>query len=432
MSALRPIHHTFAPLGDSRQCAQTLGLLLSPWRWRSGKANQDLAAQLAERFQGDAFLFASGREALLAILRSLVLTPGEEIIIQGYTCVVVPNAITAAGCVPVYADIDRDSLNLNVEEVEKAITPKTRAVICQHTFGIPAQTEVLRSLCDKHSLFLIEDCAHIMPDKKGPYAITRLGDALFFSFGRDKAISGITGGAVLSRDQELSTMLKREAEKAGSLSPLEIGALLLYPLVYALGRPFYAMKIGKVFLALCGRLGLLRPLATKQEKAGTMTPRLRMLPNAFASLALAQLNRLEEINAHRRMLTAYYLQQGLARGWFRPDPATGESALPLDVGHDLPLQKFPLFLRGAESLRRKLKAWNIHLHDGWTACVICPPGTALEAAQYVPGTDPEAEEACERIFSLPTHPGTSLRDAAFLVEKLDSILKKIAARSQHS
>ena len=81
--------------------------------------------------------------------------PGEEIVVQGFTCVVVPNAIHAAGGVPVYADIDPDTLNLTSASVRPLLTSRTRAVICQHTFGIPADIKALRKLCDERGIVLI-------------------------------------------------------------------------------------------------------------------------------------------------------------------------------------------------------------------------------------------------------------------------------------
>ena len=208
------IHHTFGPLADRTQRGLAFKLLFQPWKWQEGPAREELRTKLAQHFGMQAFLFANGREGLLALLRSLKLSTDGEVIVQGYTCVVVPNAIEAAGCTTIYADIERDTLNLDCDAVEAAITPKTRAVICQHTFGIPSDTTRLREICDKHSLILIEDCAHVIPDNKGPSSIGKHGDAVLLSFGRDKAISGVTGGAVLCADKDLALLLKREEERA--------------------------------------------------------------------------------------------------------------------------------------------------------------------------------------------------------------------------
>jgi len=407
-----PIHQTFAPLADARQVRLAFALLFQPWRWKHGPETDALERELANRFDGEAHLFGSGREALLAILRSITLQKDEEVIVQGYTCVVVPNAIHAAGMTAVYADIEQDTLNLDLEEVEKLITPKTRAVVCQHTFGIPAYTKRLRDLCDRHSLILIEDCAHVMPDDKGPEEIGKLGDVLFFSFGRDKAVSGVAGGAVVCRNRQICRDVEKMKNEAEDMSLFRIKRLLSYPVLYAIAKPFYGWGPGKALLALCGKLRILVPVVTRLEKEGRMDATLHRMPNACAVLAVDQLRRLQAINDHRRMLTAYYFEQGTKRGW----------TLLLGVKPVLPLQKFPLFTQDAEKIRRTLKAYDIHLHDGWTGCVVCPPGTDRETTGYKDGDDPDAEFVGTSILTLPTHPGTSLEQAEKLVNLLDPLL----------
>lgn len=407
-----PIHHTFAPLADAQQVRHCLALAFQPWRWKEGPEKKQLEEALENAFDGEAHLFGSGREALLAVLRSLTLKKDEEVIVQGYTCVVVPNAIIAAGMTPVYADIEQDTLNLDLDEVERLITPQTRAVICQHTFGMPAYAKRLRDLCDRHSLILIEDCAHVMPDTKSPEDIGKHGDVLFFSFGRDKAISGVSGGAVVCRNKEICRDIKKMQDEAEALGTLKIKRLLHYPVLYAIAKPLYGTGVGKGFLALCAKLRMLTPIVTKQEKNGQMDTTLHRMPNACAILALEQFKKLQAINDHRRKLTQFYFEEGTKRGW----------KLLLGVKPELPLQKFPLFTEGAEKIRKTLKKKNIHLHDGWTGCVICPPGTEMETTGYKDGQDPDAEFAGQSMLSLPTHPGMSLAQAEKLVNMLDSLL----------
>jgi dTDP-4-amino-4,6-dideoxygalactose transaminase len=87
-----------------------------------------------------------GRAGLYAILKAMGLKERDEVILPGYTCVVVPGAIRHAGATPVYADIRAADFNIDPVGVEKLITPRTRAVIAQHTYGIPADVETLASL----------------------------------------------------------------------------------------------------------------------------------------------------------------------------------------------------------------------------------------------------------------------------------------------
>lgn len=427
------IHHTFAPHVDGCFLRRSLSLLLQPWKWKNGAERETLRRKLTEKFGAATFLFASGREAFLALLRTMGPNTGDEIIVQSYTCVVLPNAIRAAGFVPIYAEIDRESLNIDCDALENVITPRTRAVVCQHTFGIPADTKRLREICTRRNLLLIEDCAHIIPDETGPADIGRRGDFVLLSFGRDKAISGITGGALLMRNNEqtnkrvnetIAQRLRAEEEQAHSLSLITIKRLLLYPVVYSVARPLYGIGIGKALLVMARLIGALVPILSKKEKQGHMPSVLHRLPNACASLALASLNNLQRINAHRRSLTAFYHAEGKRRGWFIPRSAEREGGpLLAGVTPDLPLQKFPLFVKNADGIRAALKKQNVHLNDGWTGCVICPEGVDMDEAHYVPGSNPEAEAACEKILSLPTHPTMTLEQAHSLIETLSPMMK---------
>lgn len=413
------IHHTFGPLADRMQRGLARTLLVRPWKWLRGPNAPALERSLGERFGARAYAFGSGREALCAVLEAAGVGPGDEVIVQGYTCIVVPNAVEALGAVTVYADIDRDTLNLNVDEVTLSITPKTKAVVCQHTFGIPADTETLRTLCDARGLLLIEDCAHVLPDRSGPEEIGAAGDALILSFGRDKAVSGIAGGALVVRNPRLQETMKTIAERRRDLPRGRVARLLLYPLLYGFARPLYG-SVGKAALALAGKTGLLVPIVTSAEKAGRMPRTLHRIPDACAALALEQWTRLDAINFHRRELTAFYLTEGHRRGWLQPE-ADGNTVIPGAIFRGLPLQKFPIFVRGAARIRAHLKTKGIHLDDGWTGCVVCPPN--VTETTYEDGTDPQAEAACEAILSLPTHPGTTREDAGRLMEELDRVLE---------
>ena len=117
MNRFRPIHHTFGPHVDGAYLRRTLALSYMPWAYRRGHERELLRRDLATRYAYDVSLFASGREALLALLRAFDLPAGSEVIVQGFTCVVVPNAVKAAGLRAVYADIEKDTLNLTPESV---------------------------------------------------------------------------------------------------------------------------------------------------------------------------------------------------------------------------------------------------------------------------------------------------------------------------
>ncbi len=408
-----------------------------PWKYRHGESSEKLRTALAEKFQAKAFLFASGRESLLALLKAIRLKAGEEVIIQGYTCVVLPNAIHAAGGVPIYADIDEQTLNLTPASVEACITPRTRAVICQHTFGIPSDTKALREICDRYKILLIEDCAHILPSplpagrqanplsrvERGDVSaqtnssqeIGKLGDVILLSFGRDKAISGIAGGGIVVRNASLAREVELLEKTASDVSLREIIALLEYgPRMRCIVRPLIALGLHRPILKILNGLGLFAPILTERERKGCASPLLRKIPNACAFLTLHSLSRLKAINDHRRDLTTFYLDYGLRHGW----------PLLSGVQDHLPMQKFPLFVSNASHVRAELRRQNIHLDDGWTGCVICPDTVEPHDAGYEEKMDPVAEKACLQILSLPTHPTMTMMQAQKLTRLIDDFFKQ--------
>lgn len=348
-------------------------------------------------------MFSSGREALLALLQSIDIKPGDEVIIQGYTCAVVPNAIQASGAKPIYCDIEKNSLGLDCNNLNALINSKTRAVICQHTFGIPADLKKIKSVCKQNNIILIEDSAHVIFDD---YANDNSGgDFILLSFGRDKALSGVTGGAVISSNTETDLNLCRLEESAVNLPFITIFRLLFYPSVYALAKPFYGLIIGKAFLKFAQAFGLLVPVLTSAEKGGKQSDQLHKLPAACAVLLLDEWIQLKKINDHRRKLTEIYLKNAKINGWNYPKTITT----------DLPLQKFPLFSENADTIRRHLKRFNIHLNDGWCNAVVNPKSVNQAAAGYIKGLCPVAEEVSQTILNLPVHPTATTRQIQKLI-----------------
>lgn len=410
---IRPIHHTFGPHVTRRYALQTDTLLFAPWKWKKTEHGEALRISLQQAFRGSAYLFSSGREGLLALLRSLRFERGAEIIIQGYTCIAVPNAIHTAGYTPVYADIDKETLNMDPDAVQGHITSRTRAIICQHTFGIPANTKRLKSMCREHNLLLIEDCAHILPDASGPGGIGRESDYLFTSFGRDKALSGITGGAVIARNNIAKKNLSEEEREAAPLKNGTIARLLLYAPLYHKIRPMYGLLgSGKILLSACQRLRLLTPVLTQKEKMGIMSPVLHAMPEPCAALAGREFQQLAQLNEHRRTITNMFLQEATRRNW----------KVPKNVHADIPLQKFPLLVTDPDALRAQLKKQHIYLDDGWTGAVVCPRTVDQEAANYIAGSCPHAEYVARSIVSLPTHPTMTQKQTKALLRALSFLL----------
>jgi dTDP-4-amino-4,6-dideoxygalactose transaminase len=136
------------------------------------------------------------------------LGPGDEVITTSMTFCATINAIIHSGARPVLADIDPYTLNIDVREVEKKITPRTKALLLVHFAGRPCEMAPLIDLGKSHNLRIIEDCAHaIETEYQGQQAGT-IGDLGCFSFYATKNITTGEGGMVISHDEAMISRIK--------------------------------------------------------------------------------------------------------------------------------------------------------------------------------------------------------------------------------
>ena len=153
---------------------------------------------LAER-SGVRFAVAtnSGTTALLTAMAGLGIGPGDEVIVPGYTFVSSISAIVYAQAVPILGEIDK-TFNLDPVDVEAKITPRTKAILVVHMTGVPARLNELRTIADRHGLFLIEDCAQACGASYYGKGVGSIGHAGCFSFNVYKTITAGEGGMVIT------------------------------------------------------------------------------------------------------------------------------------------------------------------------------------------------------------------------------------------
>jgi perosamine synthetase len=135
--------------------------------------------------------------AFYALLRSIGVGPGDEVIIPGLTCVVVPNAILYLGARPVYVDVRRDTLTVAPDSVAQRISSKTKAIIIQNTFGLSADVHEIVQMAHAHGIAAIEDCTHGFGGTYNDRPNGTLADAAFFSTQWNKPFSTGLGGILL-------------------------------------------------------------------------------------------------------------------------------------------------------------------------------------------------------------------------------------------
>lgn len=152
---------------------------------------------------------SSGTAGLHLALLTLGIGPGHDVIVPSFAFVAVANTILQVGATPVFAEIDPLPLNLDPDAVERAITPRTRALLVVHTFGVPAEMEALQELARRYGLALIEDaCEAIGAERKGR-RVGSFGDLAVLGFYPNKQMTTGEGGAVLARDPVHAARLRR-------------------------------------------------------------------------------------------------------------------------------------------------------------------------------------------------------------------------------
>jgi perosamine synthetase len=192
------------PVGGQQE-KEAVRRVLHSGKWGTlGKECAEFAAKYAEFCQAKhALPVINGTTAIELILRGLGIGYGDEVIVPPYTFTASVHAIVLTGATPVFADIELDTFCLSATAVEKAITPRTRAILGVYVGGRPFDVDALGAVADKHGIPLIEDAAQAHGSEWKSRRVGSLGKAAAFSFQNSKNLSGGEGGAVTTNDDEL-------------------------------------------------------------------------------------------------------------------------------------------------------------------------------------------------------------------------------------
>jgi dTDP-4-amino-4,6-dideoxygalactose transaminase len=383
---------------------EALKQLVLPWKWWSWKRGRAVGT-LEDRFAryhgvGRAYAVGSGREALYLILKSLGLKENDEIILQSFTCMVVVNSIVWNGLKPVYCDTD-ESFNLNPEKLESIISSKTKAVIVQHTFGIPAQLEKIQKICRERNLILIEDCAHALGAEINGKKVGTMADFGFYSLGRSKVISAVSGGMIICNNNKFLPELEREyAELKDSPTGL-IFQNLMHPIICSLAKATYGSGLGKLLMVAGQKLKLLSYEVTKSEKRGIMKkPFPCRMPNALAELGLIQFGLLDKFNEHRYKLAKKYFEK-LKSEFKKVDPQKFPGAVFL---------RYPVLVKNPEDILKAAKRQGIILGN-WNNVPVAPADIDQSKSGYKKGENLHTENICQQVVNLPTQQNINEKDS---------------------
>ncbi|MHB2057519.1 UDP-4-amino-4-deoxy-L-arabinose aminotransferase [Pantoea dispersa] len=220
-----------------------------------------------------AIAVSSATAGMHVTLMALDIQPGDEVITPSLTWVSTLNIITLLGATPVMIDVDRDNLMVSAEQIEAAITPRTRAIVPVHYAGAPADIDALRAVSARHNIPLIEDAAHAVGCYYKGRHVGQQGTAIF-SLHAIKNITCAEGGIVVTDDAQLADRLR--------------------------SLKFHGLGVDAYDRHTHGR----------KPQAEVIMPGFKYnLPDINAAIALVQLQKLPAINARRQAISARYLRE---------------------------------------------------------------------------------------------------------------------------
>ncbi len=364
-------------------------IIYSIWCFLTTGYKGDAAIKLEDFFKDllqvdDVFSFNAARSALFILFKALDVN-GEEVLIQGYTHIAVPNSIIWAGGVPVFVDIDPKTYNMDLKDLSKKITPRSKVILVQHTFGLPINMEEVLKIAKKNSLLVIEDCAHALGSKYKGKPVGTFGDASIFSFGVAKVIDAASGGILVVNNKKLATKIRKLQNKL-SVPP---ASWTRGQLIFLISNYLLKPKSIRVYLWLRS-LKFIPRMVTVQERQGqqpAVYPAL--MPNSLAKLILRQMPKLDRFNSCREQAANLYRE--LLSGSAVKLPAKFPGRVYL---------KFSVQTPKANKIIKK--AAGIHLDlSRIFGNVIGPADANLQAVGYFPGSCPVAEKVAKNSADLP-------------------------------
>jgi len=385
-----PVRSNFLPYGrqsvDEADIQAVVEVLRSDWLTTGPKVADFEEAFAARVGAAHAVSFSSGTAALHGAAFAAGLEPGDEAITTPMTFAATANCVLYQGATPVFADVSRDTLNLDPEEVAKKISSKTRAILPVDYAGHPAELMPILEIARQHGLIVIEDACHALGAEYGGRRVGSIADMTVFSFHPVKHITTGEGGMVATNDAQFAETMRRFRNHGISSD------------------------------------------ARKRQNAGQWHYEMVLLgfnyrlPDIVCALGIEQLKKLDANLARRREIAARYAEA------FREIPGVIPPAVRADANPAWHLYPIRLDLEKLTADRaqifRALLAENIGVNVHYIPVHLHP--YYREQFGYKGGEFPVAEDAYTRLISLPMFHGMSDQDAEDVIVALRKVLNHYA------
>lgn len=207
-SPQKPVVPFFRPEISEEEIASVVDTLRSGWL-TSGPKTRQFERDFAEKVGAPhAIAVNSCTSALHLSLDALGISPGDEVLVPTLTFTATAGVVVHCGAKPVLVDCDPDTLNLDLDQLEHHVTPRTKAIMPVHYGGQPCDMDRVMDFAQAHNLFVVEDAAHALPAKWRDRTIGTIGHTTCFSFYANKTITTGEGGMVTTSDDELAERIR--------------------------------------------------------------------------------------------------------------------------------------------------------------------------------------------------------------------------------
>jgi perosamine synthetase len=353
---------------------------------------------------GFASSFASGRMAFYALMEALGIGNGDEVILTGFTCSVMPNAVMKRGASPVYADMDEVTFGSSASAIQKVITSKTKLIVAQHSFGIPCDIDQIVILAKKKGIFVVEDCAITLDSSLNGIKVGNWGDAAIFSTDHSKPLNTIIGGIFYTRNlvvHEQVALLARKSLPLAEEHQQSLYQQMLFerkhyiPTRYPRARIFsYALKMWSRILGISNTT-FLEDNYTRPSSRKESYPYPAAMPAFLAMLGTLELERWSEQKVCRKELL-----QRMVEKFRQSSYSAWLSAVYNDPTRDIVPLRFVFTCADTEALLQGLSKF-IDVNWIWFRQPVAGAVEGLNSLHYLSDSCPVSEVVCSTIINLP-------------------------------
>jgi perosamine synthetase len=265
---------------------------------------------------------SSGTAGLHLCIRTLGIGDGDEVIVPSFTFIAAANAVRYERANPVFVDIEPQTLNLDPARIERAITPRTRAITLVHTFGCPADLVPISQIAKRHQLKVIEDACEAVGAEYEGKKVGSHGDVGVFAFYPNKQITTGEGGAIVTNNPEIAAMARklRNQGRDDSIDWLQHTELGYNYRISDINCALGIQQLKRIEPILARREAIARIYHQKLNDLTTLTLPLQHLPGRRISWFVYVVRLSDELNqSHRDWIVKELISRGIGAGrYFAP------------------------------------------------------------------------------------------------------------------